>query len=298
LSESASSQAGAGCPFHAGDKVDLQDWIQRDLLCSAGKREFRFGRYQVASIRNGVDFLREIEIFKPAAREHSRTGLLAILIDGGRTFPRAIDEIEALGVVMQEAGLCSSASAVVDGGTVSVEIELPCPVLGREVVYSFVPVAFCRGAGNPDDALYDPSLSTPFTAINMTSDAFAFALLVRDQCVRLHDCSPYELDDRDVCAKLLEQSVTTWQNMSANTITSYNKRAVCPSRAVHLGDDRRSWMAPHNDPVFAERKKIMHSHEMPIIYCRNLCDSWLAALFDGAPAHIGREGQAGGTLVS
>lgn len=298
LSESPSSQAGTECPFHAADKVDLQAWVQRDLLCSAGRREFRFGRYQVATIRNGADLAREIEIFKPAAREHSRTGLLAILIDGGRLFGGAIEEIEALGVVMQEAGLCSSASSVVDGETVSVEIVLPCPVLGREVSYSFFPVAFCRGASNPDDDLYDPSLSAPFTAINMTSDAFAFALLVRDQCVRLHGCAPFELDDRDACVGLFDQSVNTWQNMSANTITSYQKRAVCPSRAVHLSDDRKSWLAPHNDPVFAERKKMMHSHEMPIIYCRNLCDSWLAALFDGAPARIGREGQSGGILVS
>lgn len=286
----------ASCPFHAaGDH--MQSWVQRDLLCSAGKREFRFGRYQVAVIENGRDLADELDSFRAGVRDHRLTGLLAILDDGGRAFATSVAELTALGATLFEAGLCDDPVRVIDGETIAIPIESVCPVLDRPVTYSFFPVAFCRNAGNADDELYDPALSAPFTAINITSDAFAFALLVQDQARRLYKCAPHEIGSRELCERLFETSIRTWNQMSANTIAGYGKRSACPTRAVSLSDDGLSWYAPHNDPVFAERRKQMHSHEMPIIYCRRLCDTWLAALFDGGEAVVGREGQTGGIFV-
>ncbi|MFK8252641.1 hypothetical protein [Ancylobacter terrae] len=286
----------AACPFHSGSD-NMRSWVQQDLLCSAGKREFRFGRYHVAVIQNGRDLAGELDSFRAAVHGHRRTGLLAILDDGGRAFANSTDELTALGVTLFEAGLCDDPARVVDGETIAIPIETVCPVLDRPVTFSFFPVAFCRNAGNEADELYDPSLSTPFTAINITSDAFAFALLVQDQARRLYKCAPHEIGSRERCEHLFETSIQTWNQMSANTITGYGKRSACPSRTVRLSEDGLSWYAPHNDPVFAERRKQMHSHEMPIIYCRRLCDTWLAALFDGGEAVIGREGQSGGIFV-
>lgn len=289
----------ARCPFHeANADFDFQNWLQRDLMCSAGRREFRLGRYHVAMVRNGADYAREADVFLSGVRDHSRTGFLAVLSNRGRHYANAAEELRALGDLMQEAGFCESAEKVVEGETISVEIEVECPVTGRPTVYSFFPVAFCQGSNNVEDDLYDPSLSAPFTGINMTSDAFAFACLVRDQCTRLYGSKPDELTCMHAARKLFQHSITTWQNMSVNTITSYNKRAACPERAVHLSDDRRSWLAPHNDPVFAETKKEMHSHEMPVIYAQNLCDNWLRVMFEDANSSVGREGQSGGILVS
>jgi len=295
----ATVTAEARCPFHGNAAgFDFEQWLQRDLLCSAGKREFRHGRYHVALVRNGADYAREVEIFRAGVRDHSKTGFLAILDDRGRRYANAAEELLTLGVLMREAGFCEDAEKVVDGETITVEMEVDCPVTGRPTIYSFFPVAFCQGSSNVEDDLYDPSLSAPFTGINMTSDAFAFACLVRDQCLRLYGARPDELTCEHAARKLFQHSVVTWQNMSINTIASYNKRSACPERAVHLSDDRRAWLAPHNDPVFAERKKEMHSHEMPVIYAQNLCDSWLRVMFENGEAAVGREGQSGGILVA
>ncbi len=82
--------------------------------------------------------------------------------------------------------------------------------------------------------------------------------------------------------------------MSATTIGNYSRVTQDPSRGVHLSDDRRHWVAAHNDPVFAELEKCPHVHEMPIIYARRLTEKWSANLFDGQPYVPGRDGQSGG----
>ena len=113
------------------------------------------------------------------------------------------------------------------------------------------------------DPLYDPSLSAPFTAINTTSDAFAFALLVREQSMKVLGQLPFEVQNRQALETVMRARRQVWQNMSVNTIHSYNRAAGSPRRAVQLSEDRRFWLAPHNDPVFAELKKRQHVHEMP-----------------------------------
>jgi len=268
------------------------------MLCSAGKREFRTGRYQMAVIADGVDFANEIEFFRKGVRDHAKTGLLAIVAGSTGRYARSIDELNVLGRVMYEAGLCANPEAVINGSeTVAVEIETTCPVTRQLTDYSFFPVAFCQNANNPDDPLYDPSLSAPFTGINMTSDAFAFALLVQEQCRRQHGCEPSDLPCRHAAEALFSATIRVWNQMSANTITSYGKRSVCPERAVSLSEDRLTWYAAHNDPVFAETSKEIHSHEMPVVYARRLCDMWLSAMFDGQSLQVGREGQTGGVYV-
>jgi hypothetical protein len=302
-SESSQTAGGAvepaRCPFgHEGLDFDFDNWLQRDLLCSAGRREFRHGRYQVAPVRNGKDLADQIDVFRSAVQSHSKTGMLAILAERGRRFETSKEELKALGVLMYEAGLCEDADRVVNGETVVIEIETLCPVTNLQTLYSFFPVAFCRNANSVNDELYDPSLSAPFTGINMTSDAFAFACLVQDQSIRLYGARPSELSCIHACRKLFQHSVLTWQNMSVNTILSYGKRSACPERAVHLSDDRRNWVAAHNDPVFAEGKKEAHSHEMPVVYAQRLCDLWLDAMFENnRHVVVGREGQSGGIRV-
>jgi hypothetical protein len=86
--------------------------------------------------------------------------------------------------------------------------------------------------------------------------------------------------------------------MSTTTISNYTKVSVDPSRAVHLSEDRRFWLAPHNDPVFGELEKHQHVHEMPVVYARRLCDKWLATMFEGKEYVPGRDGQSGGIPAS
>jgi len=98
-------------------------------------------------------------------------------------------------------------------------------------------------------------------------------------------------------ALLLRKCATVWQNMAINTIQSYGAVALDPSRRVHLSGDRTRWIAPHNDPVFAELNKCPFSHEMPVVYATRLCEKWLDAIVEGAEYAPSRDGQAGGVAI-
>lgn len=287
----------AKCPFHTLDPEVFDEWLEHGLMCSAGKREFKLGRYLVSRFRNGADYAEAVEQFRREVGEYKKTGFLALLVHDESRCKKAEDELLLLGAAMHEAGLAESALGVIDGGTVCIPIDVACPVTGQPATYEFFAVAFCRHQANPRDKLYDPSLSGPFTAINATSDAFAFAMLVRDQSIRAHGCAPHEIGNRDEVEMLFRKCVTVWQNMSINTLTNYNRVAVDPSRAVHISEDRKRWIAPHNDPVFAELEKCPFFHEMPVVYASRICAKWLSAMFEGAEYVPGRDGQSGGMAV-
>jgi hypothetical protein len=287
----------SGCPFH-GQQSTFQKWLETGLLCSAGKREFKQDRYHVAFINNGEHYARELEYFRREVLGFSKTGFLAILAGDTSSCRMVEDELWLLGTVMRDAGLVPSVAALIAGEALALPFQTPCPVTGEETVYEFFPVAFCRNAANPDDPLCDPSLSAPFTAINTTSDAFAFAILVRELTLKALGRIPSEVNDRAALEAVMRRAVATWQNMSINTIQSYNRVAGCPRRAVQLSEDRRFWLAPHNDPVFAELEKHEHAHEMPRIYASRLTEKWLSVLFDDKPLVPTRDGQSGGRLVA
>lgn len=289
-----SAAPATGCPFHSGMKGEFNDWLDKGLQCSAGKREFKLGRYHVARITDGADFAAGLEEFKQEVRAYNKTGYLAIYMHDISSCHLAEDELWRLGKVVRDAGLARSVAELIKGDTVAIPVELRCPVTGEETSYEFFAVAFTQHAADTKDPLYDPSLSAPFTAINTTSDAFAFAMLVRDQSIRAFGKPPHEVRDREAVEHLLRKCVTVWQNMSANTIINYNRLAPDQSRAVHLSEDRRFWIASHNDPVFGELEKLPHAHEMPIVYARRLADKWLATLFDGKAYEPSRDGQSGG----
>lgn len=287
----------ASCPFHGSSHdhaaFSFDDWLDTDLRCSAGKREFQLGRYVVAHIRNGYQFSEAFDRFAVEVAGYRKTGFMAIL-PTDRRHRDSVEELRRLGQIIVDAGYAESAGALIRSQTVAIPVELDCPVTGVPTQYEFFPVAFCCHAGDPDDPLYDPSLSAPFLAINTTSDAFAFGMLVRDLSLRHFHCAPFEIPNRVDFERLLARCVGAWQNMSVNTIQSYQKVAVRPERAVSLSEDQRSWYAPHNDPVFAELVKEQHSHEMPVIYARRLADKWTAALFEGVRYVRSRDGQSGG----
>lgn len=237
--------------------------------------------------------MQALETFREDVADHRKTGFLAI-VPTVTNACSAEEELRVLGQIIVDAGFAESAGALIRSETVAIPFELACPVTGLATTYEFFPVAFCRHAASIIDPLYDPSLSAPFLAINMTSDAFAFGMLVNDLSQRHFHCAPYEIADRHDFERLLVRCTGAWQNMSINTIQSYNKVAEIPERAVHLSEDQRSWLAPHNDPVFAELVKEQHSHEMPVVYAKRLSMKWIDALFGGKRYDPGRDGQSGG----
>jgi hypothetical protein len=292
----AEAKAG-GCPYH--QKADsFNAWLEQGLHCMAGKREFRLGRYHVARFRSGGEYAAALADFRRMVATHQKTGFLAILMSDERC-PTVEDELNLLGAAMYDAGLTDDLEALIAGKALAHAIEVPCPVTGQQTLYEFFSVAFCRNAANPADPLYDPSLSAPFTAINTTSDAFAFARLVNDQAMRAWGRPVYEMThDRHAVEVLFKRCVTAWQNMSITTISNYSRVTEIPARGVHLSEDRMRWFAAHNDPVFAELKKCPYQHEMPITYATRLTAKWSANLFDGKPYEPSRDGQSGGTPVS
>jgi hypothetical protein len=289
----------AGCPYHGQEKqeTEFQKWLETGLRCSAGKREFKLDRYHVAYVANGADYARELEFFRREVVDFRKTGFLAIVTADMSSYRMAEDELWHLGTIMRDAGLTPSVATLINGEALAVPIHLSCPVTAEEVTYEFFPVAFCRNSANPDDPLYDPSLSGPFAAINTTSDAFAFAILVRELTMKALHRVPSEVRDREALQKVMTRATEIWQHMSINTILNYNRAAGCPHRAVQLSEDRRFWLAPHNDPAFAELQKQQHAHEMPRIYAARLCEKWMATMFEGKPLPPSRDGQAGGRLV-
>jgi hypothetical protein len=271
------------------------DWLDSGLRCTAGRREFRLGRYYVTRFRNGADYAEAFAQFRREVAEERKTGFLALLVHDETSFRSVADELAVLGKAMLEAGLTDDADGIIRGETIGTSIEVICPVTGEDMAYEFFSVAFCRNAGNPADPLYDPSLSAPFTAINTTSDAYAFARFVADHASRAWGCAPWEMKhDRDAVELLFRKCVIAWQNMSISTIQGYSRITADPARGVHLADDRKHWVAAHNDPVFAEMEKCPHIHEMPITYAARLTAKWSANLFDGEPYVPGRDGQSGG----
>ena len=291
------SSATAGCPFPHQHPDAFADWLEHGLQCAAGKREFKLGRYHVARVRTGGEYRAAFNEFRSNVAEMRKTGFLAIFVDPPRA-NKAEDELRFLGAALREAGLTDNVDELIAGRTLATPIDVICPVTGEETAYEFFSVAFCRNAADPGDELYDPSLSAPFTAINTTSDAFAFARLVNDQSMRVFDRAPYEMvHDRDAVELLFRRCVTAWQNMSITTISNYSRVTVDPARGVHLTEDRKSWVAAHNDPVFAELKKCPHIHEMPITYAARLCAKWSATLFEGKEYVPGRDGQSGGVAL-
>lgn len=285
------------CPFPHQRPDAFADWLEHGLQCAAGKREFKLGRYHVAGVRTGGEYRAAFDEFRQQVAEMRKTGFLAIFVDPPRT-ATAKDELQFLGEAMREAGRTDNVGELIAGLTLATPIDVICPVTGEETAYEFFSVAFCQNSGNSRDELYDPSLSAPFTAINTTSDAFAFARLVHDQSMRVFDRPPHEMvHDRDAVELLFRRCVTAWQNMSITTISNYSRITVDPARGVHLTEDRKGWVAAHNDPVFAELKKCPHIHEMPITYAARLCAKWSATLFEGKEYVPGRDGQSGGVAL-
>ena len=273
--------------------ASMDAWMKKDLGCIAGRREFSQGRYEIKAVKDGVEFRQAIDTFLEQVSTYKKIALLCI-------FPTVHEEITViqeyrrLAFAMKEAGLTDAPDDLLSGTPLRLIKRMPCPVTGEAVDYNFYPVCFTRNATDVNDELYDPALSTPFTAINVTSDAFSVAMFTRDKSIAIHGVEPFQLD-RERCADLLKWAVVNWNKMSQRTILNFSGENVHEKARLSISPDGMWWNAPHNDPVFAEEHKAMHRHEMPIQYVTQLADKWMAALFDGETLQIGSEGQSGGS---
>lgn len=285
----------SGCPVDVSALVS--GWAGSELMCRAGRREFKLNRYCIAAVRDGKGLRKELDAFLDLAAAHEKTGLFTLIGGAATRCTTVREELTMLAELVCDAGLVRTPEEALSGKEICLPVEMLCPVTGLPAAYSFFPVTFCRNASKPTDELYDVSLSCPWSAINTTSDAFAFALMVRDRSRRIHGCDPFQIGVPELVQELLSWSVMAWQNMSIATIRAFGKKSVRPDRAVDIAPGGRYWTAAHQDPVFAELSKEAYAHEMPLLYGNALAEKWFSALFEGEPFEAGREGQAGGVRV-
>ena len=136
--EAKSENAPAGaCPFHGQRPPEtFEAWLETGLQCTAGKREFRLGRYHVARFQTGREYAAALADFRIQVAEHQKTGFLAIFVDPPRA-ATAHDELRFLGEAMREAGLTDNVDELIAGRTLATPIDVICPVTGEETAYEF-----------------------------------------------------------------------------------------------------------------------------------------------------------------
>lgn len=270
-----------------GRKTDAQtieetkEWMARQLPCVAGRRELNRGRYMVRSAtRANVPEI--FADFKAQLEQGSVVACLYVFND-----PRFYEGSSQTSNVFhflaeQMQGITQvEARDLANGAALTNSVELRCPVTNQRTLYDdFESIAFCPQSGVKSDMLYDPLMYAPFPSVNMSSDVFAFSKFVADSALTYLGRPVYEETDMKRIAELFSQCVTRWQRVATTTIRNYEAltdTAICP---VHVTDDEKYWIAFHKDPAFAEQKKEIHRHELPIGYGARITDRWLR-FFEG-----------------
>ncbi len=275
------------CPHHHkapldGLKTDAQiveetkAWMTRQLPCVAGRRELNRGRYMVrAATRASVPSI--FADFRTQLEQGSAVACLYVFNDerfyDGRS--QTADVFHFLADQMQ--GITNvAADDLAHGAALTNSIELRCPVTNQRTLYDdFESIAFCPQSGVKADMLYDPLMYSPYPSVNMSSDVYAFSKFVADSAISAWGKPVYQETDLGRVAKLFSQCVARWQRVATTTIRNYEAltdTAICP---VHVTDDEKYWVAFHKDPAFAEQKKEIHRHELPIGYGTRITDRWL-----------------------
>ena len=273
----------------------MAQWMSMGLACIAGRREFAKGRYAIADLAE-ESMPAAVMRFEEEVRQLRKVALLCLIPRSAANMDPSVPSIEVLREISTfGASICAGgAEALLRSAVLERPVRLDCPVTGAPTTYSFFGVAFCPQAANAADDLYDLPLSAPFPCIIITSDGFAFAMFVRDMSVARHGVAPHGIASRTERLALFADCVGRWQKFSLHTLSAFAERTRGTRCPVHISDDGLSWQAVHNDPVFAEIRKELHTHEMPRVYAADLAGRWNAVL-DSQGAHFhARSGQSGG----
>jgi hypothetical protein len=274
---------------------DLQAWFRHSLGCVAGRREFAADRYFAVDVHSLSDVVVGWRRFLGALERREAIACMYVIRDPAKTLSSAHVWAPLVGVrpaIKALAEIMSTLSEeapgeLVAGGSLNFVINLVCPVTAcRTPFFDFDAVAFVPGAENLADPLYDPLMSAPVPLVNITSDIYAFSMFTRDQSISRFDCEITQLTRRER-RYLFEESCAAWQSMAEMTIRNYAAQVdqgLCPT---HLSADRRSWVANHKDPAFAELEKRAHLHEMPVQYTAKIVATWNSYFERGTPPSYG-----------
>jgi len=133
-------------PYRSLSPELFDQWLDSGLQCTAGKREFKLGRYFLTRFCSGAEFLEGLSLFRREVAAYRKVGFLSLCVYDESCCNCVEDELWRLGKAMYEAGLAESDAAVINGQTVATPIEVTCPVTGLLQPTSSFP---SRSAGTP-----------------------------------------------------------------------------------------------------------------------------------------------------
>lgn len=265
---------------------EIETWFIECLGCVPGKREFTKHRYQVESI--GDD---EPERVKSAFDEftlrlagHRSVGCLFVFNNPAFYRSSGGTVIDAVRYLAKQMSPLTNVPVeeLVNGGNLNRQITLKCPVTGVHLTYpDFDAVAFCPQAEHKTDPLYDPLMAAPYPCVNISSDIFGFSMFVRDICLKEYGCEVAELKEAARLCGLFSKCGMLWQHLARKTIKNYiatTDTGLCP---VYMSSDEATWYAHHQDPAFAESKKELYVHHMPVSYTPVIISKWMAFFLQG-----------------
>jgi hypothetical protein len=255
-----------------------REWIRMSLGCVAGRREFGKDRYyiQIASRPTVSEILLN---FKVELYNYRKTACLFVFNNPYYYAESGASTLDSMVYLSEQMAVLTNkpAAELLNGGALNLNIAVPCPVTGEEIVFDdFDAIAFCPQANNKADPLYDPLMAAPYTCVNLTSDVFSFAMFVRDNAHLIYNKEVFELPKISQVKSLLKHCVHLWHRIAIKTIKNYEKgtdTSLCP---IHVTDDENHWVAFHKDPAFAEMEKALYTHELPNLYGCRLAERWIA----------------------
>lgn len=260
---------------------DIKSWMGSKLHCVAGRREFNRGRYMIEVV--GKRSVLEIfEDFKVKLQNNEAIACL-LVFNEPRFYENRGSTSEAFYYLAEQIACLGDVAPydLANGEALSSSVELCCPVTNQLTTYDdFECIAFCPQSNDERDPLYDPLMASPYPCINISSDVFAFSKFVDDSSANFLGNPVYVEKDISKVEELFERCVDRWQRVATTTIKNFEaatNTAICP---VHLSDDQTHWAAAHKDPAFAEQEKVVHYHELPVLYGKRIVDQWLGYFKD------------------
>jgi hypothetical protein len=274
----------ADIPDDLADQAER--WLRRAVGCLFGRVHCHKDRFALASVSNAAELAGVRRAFGDAI---CTQGLLSclVLIEPGNNLLRAMP-IERLVRYLDRKYFTATDSRrrdipIVSGAAYSISYTITCPVTSLAVLFTdFDQVAFYPQAADEDDPLYDPSMFAPFVCINITSDAYAFALTCADRSEILTQRPVRELSAAER-SEVYDAALKAFQRLAEQSIAQYHN-ATNPDVAdpIHLSDDRQYYIAPHDEAAFAETAKRLFRSEMPVLYAPRIIEEWERCFATGA----------------
>jgi hypothetical protein len=255
---------------------EVNAWMDSQLPCVAGRREFKRGKYMVrVASRDSVTSI--FQEYVQALNSQEAVACLFVFNNSEFAYGKAsvFDAFMFLAKQMESLSPVP-AKKLARGAALTNSIELECPITGTQTTFDdFECIAFCPQSNDPNDPLYDPLLAMPFPAVNLSSDMYAFSKFVSDEIKKMTGILPYEIRDATVLEPLFHRCIARWQRVAVATIDRYEVLTNTNRCPVHVTSDQTHWIAGHKDPAFAEAIKEVHKHELPILYGARIVESWL-----------------------